>query len=145
VKPHGALYNVAARDESVALTVAEAVRRAGPSLVVLTLADSALAREAQHAGLVVAREAFADRAYLPDGSLFPRDRAGAVLHDTKDVASRALSMARDGYVTAVDGVRLEVRPDSLCIHGDNPQALALVRAVRSALEAGGLTVAAFAE
>ena len=144
VKPHGALYNVAARDDSVARVVSEAVRRADPSLLLLTLAGRALAREGQRAGLVIASEAFADRAYLPDGSLLPRDRPGAVLHDAYDVARRAVSMARDGYVTAVDGVRLQVRPDSLCIHGDNPEALALVKATRAALEAGGLSIAPFA-
>jgi UPF0271 protein len=145
VKPHGALYNVAARDHSVARVVAEAARRVDQSLLLLTLAGSALAREAERVGIVAASEAFADRAYLPDGSLLPRDRPGAVLHDAQDVARRALTMARDGYVTAVDGVRLEVRPDSLCIHGDNPQALAAVKATRVALEAGGLSVAPFAE
>ena len=145
VKPHGALYNVAARDDSVARVVAEAVRRVDQSLLLLTLAGSALAREGQRAGLVIANEVFADRAYLPDGSLLPRDRPGAVLHDFDGVARRALSMAQDGYVTAVDGTRLEVRPDSLCIHGDNPQALGLAKAVRAALEASGFSVTPFAE
>jgi len=144
VKPHGALYNVAAREAAVARVVAEAVRRVSPGLVLLGLAGSALVREGERAGLAVAREAFADRAYLPDGTLLSRDRAGAVLHDAEQVAKRALIMARDGTVTSVDGIRLRVIADSLCIHGDNPEALALVTATRLALEGGGFTIAPFA-
>ena len=144
VKPHGALYNVAAREAAVARVVAEAVRRVSPGLVLLGLAGSALVREGERAGLAVAREAFADRAYLPDGTLLSRDRAGAVLHDAGQVAKRALIMARDGAVTSVDGIRLRVIADSLCVHGDNPEALALVTATRQALEDGGFTIAPFA-
>ena len=144
VKPHGALYNVAAREAAVARVVAEAVRRVSPGLVLLGLAGSALVREGERAGLAVAREAFADRAYLPDGTLLSRDRVGAVLHDAGQVTKRALIMARDGAVTSVDGIRLRVTADSLCVHGDNPEALALVTATRLALEDGGFTIAPFA-
>ena len=145
VKPHGALYNVAAREAPVARIVAEAVLRVDPNLVLLGLAGSALVREGARAGLAVASEAFADRAYLPDGTLLSRDRAGAVLHDAGQVAERALMMVRDGNVTSVDGVRLKVEADSLCIHGDNPEALALVIATRLALENNGFTIAPFAK
>lgn len=145
VKPHGALYNVAAREAPVARIVAEAVRRIDHSLVLLGLAGSALVREAARSGLAVASEAFADRAYLPDGTLLSRGRAGAVLHDPGEVASRAVMIARDHFVTSVDGVRVKIDADSLCIHGDNPEAVALVTATRLALENGGFTIAPFAQ
>ena len=145
VKPHGALYNVAAREAAIARIVAEAVRRVDRTLVLLGLAGSSLVREAARAGLGVANEAFADRAYLPDGTLLSRDRAGAVLHDPVQVAARALIIARDSNVTSIDGVRLKVNADSLCIHGDNPEALALVAATRLTLENAGFTIAPFAK
>lgn len=143
VKPHGALYNVAAHDTTVARVVAEAVRKVNPSLVLLGLAGSTMIHEAEQAGLTVACEAFADRAYLANGTLLPRDRAGAVLHDEQLVANQALTIARDNYVLTIDRVRLEVKADSLCIHGDNPAALALVKATKRALEAEGFGIRSF--
>jgi UPF0271 protein len=143
VKPHGALYNVAARDAKLARVIAEAVRKVDPSLVLLGLAGSTMIYEGERAGLTVACEAFADRAYLANGTLLPRDRAGAVLHDDQLVANRALTIARDHYVRTVDGVRLEVKADSLCIHGDNPAVLALVKATRRVLEAEGFSIRSF--
>lgn len=145
VKPHGALYNIGARDESVAGIIAEAVRRTDPSLVLLGLYESFLISEGERAGLTVATEGFPDRGYLSVGSLVPRDRPDAVLRDPKLVARRAIRMARDGYVESVDGARVEVRPDSLCIHGDNPEALELVKATKAALESAGLILASFAK
>ena len=143
VKPHGALYNLGARDEAVARTIADSVRRADSSLVLLGLYDSFLISEGERAGLTVASEGFPDRGYLDDGKLVPRVRADAVLHDPELVAARAVSMARDEYVNSVDGKRIKVVPDSLCIHGDNPEALELVKAARAALEGAGLIVAPF--
>ena len=145
VKPHGALYNVAARDAAVARVVAEAIHSVDASLTLLGLAGSSLIHEGERAGLTVAREAFADRSYLSNGSLLSRDRPGAVLHDADVVAARALTLARDGYVNAVDGVRVNVTPDSLCVHGDNPEAVGLVKATRSALESAGFTIEPFAK
>jgi UPF0271 protein len=144
VKPHGALYSVAARNDEVARVIAKAVQRVNPSLALLGLADSTMIYEAERAGLTVACEAFADRAYLANGTLLSRDRAGSVLHDAEAVANRALVIARDQYVETIDGVRLEVKADSLCIHGDNPEALALVKATRAALEAAGFVIRPFA-
>ncbi|HYN80387.1 MAG TPA: 5-oxoprolinase subunit PxpA [Gemmatimonadaceae bacterium] len=144
VKPHGALYNVAARDAEVARVIAEAVRSVDPALVLLGLAESTMIYEAEQAGLSVACEAFADRAYLSNGTLLSRDRAGAVLHDAATVANRAVVIARDHYVQTVDGARLEVKADSLCIHGDNPEALSLVTATRQALEGEGFAIRPFA-
>ena len=143
VKPHGALYNLGARDEAVARTIADSVRRADSSLVLLGLYDSFLISEGERAGLTVASEGFPDRGYLDDGKLVPRVRADAVLHDPELVAARAVTMARDEYVNSVDGKRIKVVPDSLCIHGDNPEALQLVKAARAALETAGLIVAPF--
>ena len=145
VKPHGALYNIGARDEAVASVIAEAVRRTDSSLVLLGLYDSFLISEGERAGLTIASEGFPDRGYLGDGRLVPRGRADAVLHDAELVADRAVRMARDGYVESADGTRIKVLPDSLCIHGDNPEALELVKAVRAALETAGLIVAPFVE
>jgi len=143
VKPHGALYNIGARDEAVAAIIAEAVRRTDSSLVLLGLYDSFLVSEGERAGLTVAAEGFPDRGYLADGRLVPRDRDDAVLHDPEFVAERAVSMARDGYVESADGTRIDVRPDSLCIHGDNPEAVDLVKATRAALQAARVIVAPF--
>ena len=144
VKPHGALYNVAARNDEVARVIVRAVQRVNPSLALLGLADSTMIYEAERAGLTVACEAFADRAYLANGTLLSRDRPGSVLRDADAVARRALVIARDQYVETIDGVRLEVKADSLCIHGDNPEALALVKATRAALEAAGFVIRPFA-
>jgi UPF0271 protein len=145
VKPHGALYNVAARDAAVAEVIAQSVRRVDDSLILLGLYESPLIYEGKRAGLIVASEGFPDRGYLADGTLVPRGRADALLHDPESVAERAVKMARDGYVEAADGTRVAVSPDSLCIHGDNPRALQLVKAVRSALEAAKFIVAPFAK
>lgn len=144
VKPHGALYNRAARDPATARAVAEGVRLADPSLVVLGLAGSHLVRAAEEAGLRAAAEAFVDRGYLADGSLVPRGQPGATLHDPEAVAARAVRMVREGAVTAADGAELVVRPHSLCVHGDNPDAPAILAAVRAALAGAGIAVAPFA-
>jgi UPF0271 protein len=144
VKPHGALYNRAARDPATARAVAEGVRLADPSLVVLGLAGSHLVRAAEEAGLRAAAEAFVDRGYLADGSLVPRGQPGATLHDADAVAARAVRMVREGAVTAADGAEVVVRPHSLCVHGDNPDAPAILAAVRAALAGAGIAVAPFA-
>jgi UPF0271 protein len=144
VKPHGALYNRAAVDEATARAVAEGVRLADPSLALLGLAGSRLVRAAEEAGLRAAAEAFVDRGYLADGTLVPRGRPGATLHEADAVAARAVRMVRDGVVEAADGTSLSVAPDSLCVHGDNPDAPAILAAVRAALERAGIGVAPFA-
>lgn len=144
VKPHGALYNRAARDAAAADAIARAVRGVDGSLVLLGLAGSELVRAGERAGLRVAREAFVDRAYRADGTLVPRSEPGAVLHDVASVAERALRMVADGAVEAIDGTALRIEPDSLCAHGDGPEALAIVRAVRERLERAGIRVAPFA-
>lgn len=144
VKPHGALYNRAARDRVAADAIVAAVRAADPTLVVLALAGGELVRAAERAGLRAVAEAFVDRGYRADGTLVPRGDPGALLEDADAVAARALRMVRDGVVQAVDGTDVPVAPGSLCTHGDGPLALALARAVRRRLEGAGIRVAPFA-
>lgn len=144
VKPHGALYNRAARDRAVARAVARAIHSVDPGLILLGLDGTIMIAEAEDAGLAVAREAFADRAYLPDGQLAPRGTTGAVLDDVETIAERALRMVTDRFVTAIDGTRRIVRADSLCVHGDGPRAVAMVRRLRERFEAEGIVLAPFA-
>ena len=144
VKPHGALYNMAVTDKALAAAMARAVVAFDPELIFFALPGSELARAATGVGLQVALEGFADRAYEPDGSLTPRSRAGAVIHDVDAVVARALRMVTDGVVIASDGSRLEMRVDTICTHGDTPGAQSLTRALRAGLERAGVTVAAVA-
>ncbi|MEO5941415.1 MAG: 5-oxoprolinase subunit PxpA [Candidatus Limnocylindrales bacterium] len=141
VKPHGALYNRAARDASLAATIAAAVRDLDPRLVLVGLAGSASTAAGRAAGLAIAEEAFADRRYEADGSLRSRHLPGAVL-EPDDAAAQAVAIVRDGSVVAVDGSRLHVRADTLCIHGDSPDAVAIGRAVSEALAEAGIRIAA---
>jgi UPF0271 protein len=142
VKPHGALYNMGARDASVATAIAEAVADVDPSLILVGLAGSALISAGKAAGLPTASEAFADRAYLANGFLDSRSAPGAILHNPDAVAARAVAMVRDQRVVAVDGTPLPVAVDTICIHGDTPGAATLARRVRTALELAGVRVSA---
>lgn len=144
VKPHGALYNRAARDHAVASAIAAAVREADPDLWLLGLAGSAMVTAGVAAGLRVAAEAFIDRNYEADGTLTPRSHPGAVLSDPAVCAERALRLITTGYVTARDGTELAIRADSLCAHGDGPTAAALLRLVRQRCAAAGITCRSFA-
>jgi UPF0271 protein len=141
VKPHGALYNQAARDEALSRAIARGVARAGKDLVFVGLASSAPMRRAAEAeGLRFAAEAFADRAYGNDGHLVPRSVAGSVHADPERAAAQAVEIARDRSVTAADGTRIALEADTICLHGDNPNAVAIARAVRRALEGASLAV-----
>ena len=142
VKAHGALYNQAARDPSIARPIARAVRRVSADLVFVGLAGSAMVAVARDEGLRVAEEAFADRGYRADGSLVPRDQPGALLPGPAETAAQAVSIARDGRVATVDGGWLELRADTICLHGDTPGAPERARAVRQALAAEGVEVRA---
>ena len=142
VKPHGALYNMAARDRSLADTVAAAVRAFDAGLVLFGLAGSELIAAGRAAGLRTASETFADRAYLADGSLAPRSAPGAVIEDADLVAARAVLMARERVVVALDGTSVPVTAETICVHGDTPGAAMLARRVREALEAAGVLVSA---
>ncbi|MFA1545819.1 LamB/YcsF family protein [Actinomadura chokoriensis] len=142
VKPHGALYNRISRDPVQAGAVAEAVRAYDPSLPLLTLPGSAVYDVAE--GLTVVAECFADRAYTPSGGLVSRREPGAVVHDEEDVVQRAVRMAVDGTVVAVDGSEIALKARSICVHGDTPGAVSLARSVRSALSGAGVAVEPFA-
>ncbi|GAB2775102.1 5-oxoprolinase subunit PxpA [Terrabacter koreensis] len=144
VKPHGALYNAIVHHEAQAQAVVDAVVAVDTSLPILGLPGSVVLERATAAGLRAVSEAFADRAYTPDGRLVPRTEAGAVLHDPAEVAARVVRLAREGVVTAVDGKDVEVRAESVCIHGDTPGAVEMARAVRRELEAAGFEIRPFA-
>jgi UPF0271 protein len=131
-------------DERVAADVATAVAAVDPSLVMLGLPGSRALDAASAAGLATAAEAFADRAYAADGTLVPRSQQGAVLHDPDDVARRMLRLATDGVAEAVDGSLVPVRADSICVHGDTPDAVTMAERVRAVLTAAGVRVAPFA-
>lgn len=145
VKPHGALYNTIAHDERQARAVIAAILAVDPGLVLLALAGSPLVAWARDAGLRVVAEAFADRAYTPQGTLVARSQPGAVLHDEALVARRMVQLVRDGAVEAVDGSLARVQADSICVHGDSPGAVAMARAVRQALENDGIALRAFTD
>jgi len=141
VKAHGALYNAAARDSRLAQVVARAVRRCSPELVLVGLAGSALLEAGRGAGLMVAAEGFPDRAYEADGSLRSRRLEGAILTDSAAIAKRAVAMAQ-GSVAVADGTSIALAVDTLCLHGDTPGAADHAAAVRAALEAAGIAIAA---
>jgi UPF0271 protein len=144
VKPHGGLYNAIVHHTAQAQAVVDAVKSVDPRLPIMGLPGSEVLRLAEAAGLRAVPEAFADRAYNPDGTLVSRSLPGAVLDDPAEVAEHVLQMATDSAVRTVDGSVLKIRAESICVHGDSPGAVAMAAAVRSALTAAGVTVAAFA-
>jgi UPF0271 protein len=141
VKPHGALYNQAAVDPALAGAIARATARFSRSLLLFGLASSdAMAAAAGDAGLRYVPEAFADRRYLPDGTLQPRTESGSVLTDPDAAAAQAVAIAA-GSVTAADGSTVPLRAESICCHGDTPGAVEIAAAVRHGLESAGVTIA----
>ncbi|MBE3598791.1 MAG: LamB/YcsF family protein [Limnochordaceae bacterium] len=146
VKLHGAFYNAASDDERLASAVIEALLALRSwGLIVLARSGSLFARRAREAGLTVAEEVFADRAYNPDGTLVSRRLPGAVLHDPAEVARRAVQMATQGWVAAVDGTPVRLQVDSICVHGDNPEAAASVERMARELRAAGVRIAPLRE
>ena len=148
VKPHGALYNTIAADDPRGRTHARAVLAAlgqyDPTLPVVGLAGSVFLDAARDAGQPVVAEAFADRAYTPEGALVSRREPGAVLHDAEEVAERMVTLVRTGTVPAIDGSPVTVAAESICVHGDSPGAVAMARAVRRALTDAGVRLRSFA-
>ncbi|MFE9915656.1 LamB/YcsF family protein [Micromonospora sp. NPDC005553] len=144
LKPHGALYHAASTDESQAAAVVAAVSGYDPELPVLCLPGSTLAQLAVGAGLSVVAEAFADRAYLPNGALMPRGTPGAVITDPEQIAERAARMATERSVVAVDGTVIPCSVDSICVHGDTPGAVSAAELVRASLIDADITLAPFA-
>jgi UPF0271 protein len=141
VKPHGALYNQAARDPALAVAIAAAVRELDPGLILVGLAGSELVLAGAAAGLQVAQEAFADRTYQADGSLTPRTAPQPFVAGEEAAVAQVLGMVADGTVRATDGTWLAVRADTVCLHGDDPRAAAFARRLRAALGAAGIAVA----
>jgi UPF0271 protein len=142
VKPHGALYNLAARDAVVARAVAEAVYDADPRLLLVGLAGSRLLEAGAACGLSTINEVFADRSYQPDGTLTPRGRPDALIGDEAIAVAQVLRMVRAGRVTATDGNEIEIRADTICLHGDGPHAIGFARAIHGALRGAGVTIRA---
>lgn len=143
VKPHGALYNMAVKDRGLAAAICMAVRDFDPELRLLAPAGSQLQAAAEAMGLGFAGEVFADRAYMPDGSLVPRSQPGAVIEDEELAVSRVVRMVCEGKVQAADGRDIAVKADSVCVHGDGAKALAFVQRIREALEAEGVAIKPF--
>jgi len=140
VKPHGALYNMAVRDQELANAIGSAIAQVDPKLILFAPQNSALARAGESNGLQIAHEVFADRNYLNDGTLVPRTRPDALLHDPEEAASRVVRMLRESKVRSVDGVDVDVRAETICLHGDKPGAVDFARALKSRLEKEGVSI-----
>ena len=143
VKPHGALYNTIVTNREQAAAVATAVHLVDATLPVLGMAGSAFFDEAASLGLRTVTEAFADRAYRPDGQLLSRREPGAVLHDPVEIAQRVVTMVTSGRVTAIDGAQIAVSAESICVHGDSPGAVQIATSVLDQLKAAGTDIRAF--
>jgi UPF0271 protein len=143
VKPHGALYNLASKDSEVAMAIAKAVHTVDSNLILFGLAGSELVRAGEKVGLKVAQEVFADRTYQPDGTLTPRSHSDAMIHDSNLAVERVLRMVTDGKVEAVDGQDISIQADTICVHGDEPEALEFVRKLRAKLEEEQVEIQAF--
>ncbi|ALV41423.1 hypothetical protein AU252_09875 [Pseudarthrobacter sulfonivorans] len=143
VKPHGGLYNAIVTHTAQAQAVVDAVKSVDPNLPILGLPGSEVLRLAEAAGLRAVTEAFADRAYNPDGTLVSRSLPGAVLEDPEQVAEHVLRMATESAVRAIDGTTLKIRAESICVHGDSPGAVAMATAVKSALGDAGVSIGSF--
>ena len=140
VKPHGAFYNMAARDAELAKAIAQGIYEVDKDLILVGLANSELTKAGKEVGLKVANEVFADRAYNPDGTLVSRKKEGAVIHDTNLAISRVLRMVKEGKVEAINGKDISIQADTICVHGDNPQAVAFVKTIRNTLQREGIEV-----
>jgi UPF0271 protein len=143
VKPHGALYNTIAHDERQGLAVIEAILAVDKDLVMVGLAGSNILTLARQKGLRVVAEAFADRAYTPQGTLVSRREKGSVLHDEKLIAERMLKLVTTGVIEAIDGTPTKVEADSICVHGDSPGAVAMAKIIRTTFEQAGITIKSF--
>ena len=140
VKPHGAMYNMAVADLTLARAICQAVKDVDPDMIVVALAGTDWVDLAAEMGLRVAREAFADRAFTAQGTLVPRAQPGSVIHDVDAVVERSVKMVTEGKVTAITGEEVEFQADSLCLHGDTPGAIEMARAVREGLESAGVKI-----
>jgi UPF0271 protein len=144
VKAHGTLNTMANEDEDLALAIARGIKGVDPGLVNVCMPGLAMERMSEKIGLPVAREVFADRTYEDNGNLTSRKKPGSVLHDAEAAAERVVRMVQDSAITTVTGKRIPVQIETICVHGDEPTAVAMARTVRAALEANGMTLAPFA-
>ena len=140
VKTHGAMYNQAAKDPKLAAATAKAVKDAGKNIILMGLANSAFEAAAAEHNVPFAAEAFADRGYMPDGSLVPRSQPGAFIHDPDEAAARMVKLVKEGIVETPDGQVLKLKAHSICMHGDNPAAVKMAEVVRATLEKNGVAV-----
>lgn len=140
VKPHGALYNMAAKDPKLADAICEGIYGYDPSLILMGLANSEMIRSAQKIGLPYASEVFADRAYEDDGTLVARTKPGAMIEDEDEAVERVVTMIKEHTVKTLSGKTIEIVPDSVCVHGDSEKALAFVQKIRSALEHNSIEI-----
>lgn len=145
VKPHGALYNMAAKDYQLAKAICQAIYETDKNLILLALSGSQMLRAAKETGISCASEVFADRAYQRDGTLVPRSQAGAVIEDEDQAVRRVIRMAGEGKTEAIDGSDISIQADSVCVHGDSPRALAFVKKIREGFHKAGIEVKAFNE
>ena len=140
VKPHGALYNMAAKDPALAKAICQGIYSFDPSLILLGLSGSEMLKQAKEIGLPGAAEVFADRAYEDDGTLVARSKPGAMITDEDEAVARVIRMILEHKVTSINGKDIEICPDSVCVHGDSPKALLFVKKIRAALEAEGIAI-----
>ena len=145
VKPHGAMYNMAAKDASLAAAVCRAVKEFDASLILLGLANSRFVSAAADAGIRFASEVFADRAYEDDGSLVARGKPGAVITDEDEAVSRVIGMVKNGTVESINGKIIELKPDSICLHGDGVKAVEFAKRIKVELNANGIETAPLAQ
>lgn len=141
VKPHGAMYNMAAKDPKLAMAIAEAIAEVDNSIIFMGLANSEMIKAGEAVGLKTASEVFADRAYMDDGTLVPRSQPGAVIHDKEIAIARTVRMVTEGKVETITGKVIDIKADSICVHGDNPSALVFVENIRAELEKNGVCIA----
>lgn len=141
VKPHGALYNTAAKNYKIALAIAEGIKEVNPDLIFMGLANSEMIKAGKDIGLQVANEVFADRAYNSDGTLVARTLPGAVIHDKDEAIRRIIKMVKEGKVTAITGEEIDIVVDSICIHGDNPEAVEFAKSINNALHQESVSIA----
>lgn len=140
VKPHGAMYNMAGKDYELSKAICEAIKEYDPSLIVMGLAGSQMVKAARDMGLKTAEEVFADRAYEEDGSLVARSKPGAMIEDEDEAIARVIRMVKEGKVQAITGKDIDIKADSVCVHGDGEKALLFVEKIRKALTDEGIEI-----
>ncbi|WP_198470762.1 LamB/YcsF family protein [Acetomicrobium sp. S15 = DSM 107314] len=145
IKAHGALYNQAAKNHALAVAIARAVKDAGNGLILLGLANSEFDKAAAEVGVPYAAEAFADRAYQADGTLVPRKVPGSMIHDVNLAVARMIRMVKEGKIETIDGKLIDLKPHSICLHGDSPKAVQMASEVRKGLEAAGIAIRPISE